>query len=265
MTQIKTQKKLAAKGRKVRRPSIHMLFSGNPGTGKTTVARIVARLLRDEGVLRKGNLIEVRGRDLCGEYVGQTAPKTSAICRDAYGSVLFIDEAYSLFRGDASDRDYGREALDTLVAEMENHRDDMCVIMAGYTDEMATMLGGNAGLKSRIPFVVDFPNYTKRELGDIFFSMLGDTFEYEKPLEKAVRGFFDGIPDEVIGERGFSNARFVRNLYERTWGRAAYRSSLDDGDVRILASDLLGAADEKEFKQLLNKNARRPIGFGSWA
>jgi AAA+ superfamily predicted ATPase len=263
--QIKTQKRLCAKGRRVRRPSIHMLFTGNPGTGKTTVARIVARILRDEGILRKGHLIEVRGRDLCGEYIGQTAPKTSAVCRDAYGSVLFIDEAYSLFRGDGNDKDFGREALDTLIAEMENHRDDLCVIMAGYTDEMETMLGGNSGLKSRIPFTVDFPNYTKDELWRIFFAMVGDSFEYEKPLEKAVRTFFDGIPDEAISGKGFSNARFVRNLYERTWGKAAYRSRLDDGEIKILASDLAGAAEEREFRQLLEKTVRKPIGFGAWA
>ena len=265
VAQIKTQKRLSAKGRRVKRPAIHMLFTGNPGTGKTTVARIVARLLRDEGILRKGHLIEVKGRDLCGEYVGQTAPKTSAICRDAYGSVLFIDEAYSLFRGDGNDRDYGREALDTLIAEMENHRDDLCVIMAGYTDEMETMLGGNSGLKSRIPVTVDFPNYTKEELGKIFFTMVGDSFEYEKPLEKAVRSFFDGLPDDVIADKGFSNARFVRNLYERTWGKAAYRSRLDDGEIRLLASDLAGATEEREFKQLLEKTVRKPIGFGAWA
>ena len=265
VAQIKAQRRLASKGRKVKRPAIHMLFTGNPGTGKTTVARIVARLLKEEGVLRKGHLIEVKGRDLCGEYVGQTAPRTSAICRDAYGSVLFIDEAYSLFRGDGSDVDYGREALDTLIAEMENHRDDMCVIMAGYTDEMETMLRGNAGMRSRIPYSIDFPNYTKEELGDIFFSMLGENFEYEKPLEKAVRKFFGGLSDEAISGKGFSNARFVRNLYERTWGKAAYRSRLDDGEIRILASDLAGAAEEKEFRQLLEKTARRPIGFGAWA
>ena len=265
VAQIKTQKRLSSKGRRVRRPAIHMLFTGNPGTGKTTVARIVARLLKDEGILRKGHLIEVRGRDLCGEYIGQTAPKTSAICRDAYGSVLFIDEAYSLFRGDGNDRDYGREALDTLIAEMENHRDDMCVIMAGYTDEMETMLGGNSGLKSRIPFTVDFPNYTKDELGRIFFSMVGDSFEYEKSLEKAVRTFFDRIPDDVISDKGFSNARFVRNLYERTWGKAAYRSRLEEGEIRLLASDLAGAAEEREFKQLLEKTVRKPIGFGAWS
>ena len=178
---------------------------------------------------------------------------------------MFIDEAYSLFRGDGSDRDYGREALDTLIAEMENHRDDMCVIMAGYTDEMETMLGGNAGLRSRIPYTVDFPNYTKAELGDIFFSMLGSNFDYEKSLEKAVRTFFNDISDETLNAKGFSNARFVRNLYERTWGKAAYRSRLDDGEIKILASDLLGAANEKEFQNLMVKTVHRSMGFGAWS
>lgn len=266
VAQIKTQRKLTAKGRKVRRPAIHMLFSGNPGTGKTTVARLVARILKQEGVLRKGHLVEVKGRDLCGEYVGQTAPKTSAICRDAYGSVLFIDEAYSLFRGDGNDRDYGREALDTLIAEMENHRDDMCVIMAGYAEDMERMLGGNEGLKSRIPHTIEFPDYGRDELVRIFFSMLDGTFAYEQPLEEEVKRFFDAIPDEVMKARGFANARLVRNLYERTWGKAAYRSRLDEKDeeIRILASDLVGAAEENEFKQLMERSARRPIGFGAW-
>lgn len=265
VAQIKAQRKMSAKGSRVKRPAIHMLFSGNPGTGKTTVARIVARLLREEGVLRKGHLLEVKGRDLCGEYIGQTAPKTSAICRDAYGSVLFIDEAYSLFRGDGNDRDYGREALDTLIAEMENHRDDLCVIMAGYTDDMATMLGGNEGLRSRIPYSIEFPDYSRDELTEIFFTMLKGNFDYEKSLERDVREFFASIPDDVLKSRGFANARFVRNLYERTWGKAAYRSRLDDGEIRILASDLAGAAEEREFKQLMEKSVRRPIGFGGWA
>lgn len=264
VAQIKAQRRLSAKGRRVKRPAIHMLFSGNPGTGKTTVARLVARILKKNGVLRKGHLLEVKGRDLCGEYIGQTAPKTSAICRDAYGSVLFIDEAYSLFRGDGNDRDYGREALDTLIAEMENHRDDLCVIMAGYRDDMATMLGGNEGLKSRIPYAIEFPDYSRDELVRIFFSMLDGTFEYEKSLEGEVKRFFDAIPDDALKAKGFSNARFVRNLYERTWGKAAYRSRLDDGDVRVLASDLAGALEEREFKQLIERSARRQIGFGAW-
>ena len=263
VAQIKAQRKLAARGKKIRRPAIHMLFTGNPGTGKTTVARIVARLLKREGVLRKGHLLEVKGRDLCGEYVGQTAPKTSAICRDAYGSVLFIDEAYALFRGDDTGRDYGREALDTLIAEMENHRDDLCVIMAGYPGEMETLMGGNTGLRSRIPYTVDFPNYSREELIRIFFAMSEGSFECEKGLEKALRDYFAQIPDDVMNGRDFSNARFVRNLYERTWGKAVCRDRLGEGNVKLLASDLAGAAAEREFRTLLEKTARQPIGFGT--
>lgn len=262
VARIKAQRALAAKGRKVKRPAIHMLFTGNPGTGKTTVARIVARLLKREGVLRKGHLLEVKGRDLCGEYVGQTAPRTSAICRDAHGSVLFIDEAYSLFRGDDSGRDYGREALDTLVAEMENHRDDLCVIMAGYPGEMDALLEGNAGLRSRIPYTVDFPNYGRAELVRIFFAMAEGGFECEKGFEKALREYFARIPDDVIADRGFPNARFVRNLYERTWGKAVCRTRLAGGDVKLLVSDLAAAAGEREFRRLSEKTVRGPIGFG---
>ena len=264
IAQIKLQQQLATKGRKLARPAIHMLFTGNPGTGKTTVARILARMMKEAGILRKGHLVEVKGRDLCGRYVGETAPKTSAICRDAYGSVLFIDEAYSLFRDEYdSGRDYGREALDTLVAEMENHRDDFCVVMAGYKDEMEAMLKGNAGLRSRIPYEIEFPNYTRDDLENIFFNMLEGNFEYEDGFRAAVHDFFAAVPDTVFETKEFSNARFVRNLYERTWGKAAYRHSLDGGVLRLLKSDLTGAAADKEFDNLLKKNVeRRTIGFG---
>ena len=267
IVQIKTQKRLAAKGKKVASPAIHMLFTGNPGTDKTTVARILARMMHQAGILRKGHLVEVKGRDLCGQYIGETAPKTSAICRDAYGSVLFIDEAYSLFRDEySSSRDFGREALDTLVAEMDNHRDDMCVIMAGYKDEMDAMLKGNAGLKGRIPYEIEFRNYTRAELEKIFFTMLDGVFDYEDELKNAVHEFFADIPEETFNSKVFSNARLVRNLYERTWGKAAYRQSLEGGELRILKNDLVGAMADNEFKNLMKKTTERTvIGFGSQA
>ena len=265
IVQIKTQKKMAAKGKKVKRPAIHMVFTGNPGTGKTTVARILARMMQREGILSKGHLVEVKGRDLCGQYIGETAPKTSAICRDAYGSVLFIDEAYSLFRNEySSARDYGREAMDTLVAEMENHRDDFCVIMAGYKEDMDAMLKGNSGLKSRIPYVIEFPNFSRSDLEKIFFTMLDGVFEYEAGLKEIVHQFFAELPDEAFLSKEFSNARLVRNLFERTWGKAAYRQSLEGGgDLRILKSDLISAMSDSEFDKIMKKNDKRRMGFGA--
>ena len=262
IVQIKAQKKLVAKGKKVKRPAIHMVFTGNPGTGKTTVARILARMMQQEGILSKGHLVEVKGRDLCGQYIGETAPKTSAICRDAYGSVLFIDEAYSLFRDEfSSARDYGREAMDTLVAEMENHRDDFCVIMAGYKDEMDAMLKGNAGLKSRIPYEIEFPNFSRNDLEKIFFSMLTGVFEYEAGLKDVVHKFFAELPDDAFQSKEFSNARLVRNLYERTWGKAAYRQSLEGGELRILKSDLINAMSDSEFDKIMKKKPEHRMGF----
>jgi len=238
-----------------------MMFTGNPGTGKTTVARILAQLMKEEGVLRKGYFYEITGRSLCGRYVGETAPKTSTYCRDAYGSVLFIDEAYSLNQGEG--RDYGKEAVQTLIAEMENHRDDFCVIMAGYKDEMMQLLEVNPGLESRIPYVIDFPNYGREELEQIFFSMVNGNLAYEEGLKETVHNFFQSIPDEIMEDKTFSNARLVRNLFERAWGKAAYRRNLSgQQEFVILREDLISATEEDEFKKLLEKDrGRKHIGF----
>lgn len=259
--QIKTQKEMASQGVSLERPCIHMMFTGNPGTGKTTVARILAQLMKEEGVLRKGYFYEITGRSLCGRYVGETAPKTSTYCRDAYGSVLFIDEAYSLNQGEG--RDYGKEAVQTLIAEMENHRDDFCVIMAGYKDEMEQLLTLNPGLESRIPYVIDFPNYEREELEQIFFAMVDGNLAYEEGLKETVHNFFQSIPDEIMGDKTFSNARLVRNLFERAWGKAAYRRNLTgQQDFVILREDLISASEEDEFKKLLEKErGRKHIGF----
>ena len=133
--EVIAQVKVAMKNEKLDRPCIHMRFTGAPGTGKTTVARIVGQIMREEGILRKGAFFEYSARELIAEYVGQTAVKTATICRDSYGSVLFIDEAYALYEYDQKSNDYGKEAVTTLISEMENHRDDMLVVMAGYTHE----------------------------------------------------------------------------------------------------------------------------------
>lgn len=241
-------------------PCIHMRFVGNPGTGKTTVARIIGRILKEKGLLRLGNFYEYAGRDLCGQYLGSTAPKTSGICRDAYGSVLFIDEAYSLYGDNTSSHDYGREALDTLIAEMENHRDDLLVIMAGYTDEMDKLMEGNAGLKSRMPYTVEFPNFSREQLFEIFKSMVNKNFACDDKLFHAAKEFFDSIPDRVLNSKEFSNARFVRNLYERTWAKAAFRVQMTRSKTIVLTKeDFDRSICEKDFS--FDEKKKNRIGF----
>lgn len=258
--EIIAQIDLSLKDSSVERPCIHMRFVGNPGTGKTTVARIIGKILKEKGVLRIGNFYEYAGRDFCGRYVGETAPKTASICRDAYGSVLFIDEAYSLYRGDDNSRDYGREALDTLIAEMENHRNDFVVIMAGYTDDMDKLMEGNMGLASRMPYTIEFLNFTREQLFEIFESMVKGRFKYDKQLLSVAHEYFNNLPDEIIQAKEFSNARFVRNLFERTWAKAAMRCQLTGRQNIVLTKeDFEHASSDKEFAIKATKKTR--IGF----
>ncbi len=241
-------------------PCMHMRFVGNPGTGKTTVARIIGKILKDKGVLRIGGFHEHTGRDFCGRFVGETAPKTAGMCRDAYGSILFIDEAYTLYRDTMGGADYGREALDTLIAEMENHRDDFVVIMAGYTDDMETLMKGNAGLAGRMPYMIEFPNFTKEQLYEIFVTML-EKCKYTEELLTVAKEYFMALSDEVIKSKEFSNARFVRNLYERTWAKALRRCQFDKKkDVVLDKEDFEQASSEKSFKDMLGKK-QRTFGF----
>lgn len=257
--EIVSQVRYAMSDKKIDRPTLHMRFTGAPGTGKTTVARILGKIFAENGILRNGYFFEYMSRDLCGEYVGQTAPKTAAICRDAYGSVLFIDEAYALYGGD-SGNDYGREALTTLVSEMENHRDDMVVIMAGYKDDMDKLMAGNAGLRSRMPYQIDFPGYTKKQLTDIFLLMVRRHFDYTEALETAVAEFFESLDQAYMDSPDFSNARFVRNLYERTWSKAAIRSQMSGSEkITITPEDFSAATAEAEFREKLM--TRHTLGF----
>ena len=262
--EILLQIKFARSGQStaMKSPCIHMRFVGNPGTGKTTVARIVGKILKDNNVLRIGGFYEYAGRDFCGRYIGETAPKTASICRDAYGSVLFIDEAYTLYRDNSDGKDYGREALDTLIAEMENHRDDFVVIMAGYTDDMDKLMQGNAGLVGRMPYVIEFPNFTREQLFDIFVSMLQDC-QYSEDLLPAVKEYFQAIADEVLNSKEFSNARFVRNLYERMWAKALRRCQLEKTEKLVLsAQDFEQASSEKSFKAMLEKKKTTTARLG---
>ena len=260
--EIVSQIQLVKSSKDLESPCIHMRFVGNPGTGKTTVARIIGKMLKEKGVLRIGDLFEYSGRDFCGQYVGHTAPKTAGMCRDAYGSVLFIDEAYSLYRTMSDNNDFGREALDTLIAEMENHRTDLVVIMAGYSDEMDILMKGNPGLASRMPYVIEFPNFTRGQLFDIYMSMVKGKFEYADDLIPAAKAFFDAIPDETIQAKEFSNGRFVRNLFERTWAKASLRKQLSKASKIVLTrEDFDRAIQDKEFS--LNEKTKRvqQIGF----
>lgn len=261
--EVVAQIEASLKNKKLGTPCIHMRFLGNPGTGKTTVARILGRILKEKGILRNGNFFEYAGRDFCGRYVGETAPKTAAMCRDAYGSVMFIDEAYSLYRSGGSKVDFGREALDTLIAEMENHRNDLVVIMAGYTKEMEELMEGNPGLASRMPYIIEFPNYTREQLTQIFLQMAEKTFTFDKAFKEAVKTYFEALPDEVLSSESFSNARFVRNLYERTWGKAVLRCQLSKEDTEVLKKeDFLAASAEKEFSKLMRKPKKdKVVGF----
>jgi len=201
-----------AKGLRAESPSMHMIFTGNPGTGKTTVARIVSRYLKAIGVLSGGQLIEVTRADLVGQYVGHTAPLTQKAVESALGGVLFIDEAYSLFRG--NDDSFGLEAIDTLVKAMEDNRDSMVVILAGYSREMEEFLTANSGLKSRFPNIIEFPDYTAKELVLISKSIVASKgYTMDASCEEPLFVYFD-IMQKTGDARTNGNGRMARNKVE---------------------------------------------------
>lgn len=242
--------------------SMHMMFSGSPGTGKTVVARIIGQIFKEENILTKGDFYEVTRKDLVGEYVGQTAPKTAEVCKAAYGSVLFIDEAYSL--AGAGENDYGREAISTLIAEMENNRDNMVVIFAGYENELLQLFDLNSGLRDRIPYRINFENYSRDELTQIFYKSIPGGFDYDSDFMESADEFFKNISDDVLNDRNFSNGRFVRNLVERVISKSALRMMMDTKAEKgyLTKSDFVSAISDSDFAQLNKKTVeKKRIGF----
>ena len=264
LKEIVTQIEFARLTKDMSTPTMHMRFVGNPGTGKTTVARILGKILKEKGILRIGNFYEYSGRDFCGKFVGETSPRTKMMCRDAFGSILFIDEAYSLYRSDNDPQDYGREALDTLISEMENHRDDFLVIMAGYSDEMDTLMKGNVGLSSRMPYIIRFDNFSREELYSIFESLVKKNFKYDEEVLTEAKSYFMGLDDSVLSSKLFSNGRFVRNIFERTWAKAAMRRDLEDGMLKLIKEDFILSVSDEAFKKELGETRKtKRIGFAT--
>lgn len=221
---------------------LHMVFKGNPGTGKTTVARILGKILRDMGVLRKGHLVEVERADLVGEYIGHTAQKTREQVKKAFDGILFIDEAYSLARG--GERDFGKESIDCLVKAMEDHKDNLILILAGYEEEMCRFLRTNPGLRSRFPIHITFPNFNLDELLEIAELMLQQR-EYQ--LDAEARKELAKILKNNIGSitKNPGNARLVRNIIESAIRQQALRLVTNKNMNReqlmtITAADILG-------------------------
>ena len=209
---IQVQQRRAAAGLKTASLSMHMIFTGNPGTGKTTIARLVAKYLKAIGALKGGQLVEVSRGDLVGRYTGHTAPLTNNVIQSALGGVLFIDEAYSLYRGEQDS--FGLEAIDTLVKGMEDHRDELVVILAGYTREMETFLTANSGLASRFPNKIEFPDYTADELLDITNVLArGKGYRLAESCTEPLRGYYERRQAEDARTAG--NGRLARNTLEK--------------------------------------------------
>ena len=222
---VKVQKMRSEQGLKTPKMSYHLVFTGSPGTGKTTVARIVARIYKDLGILKKGHTVETDRSGLVAEYMGQTAMKTNAIVDSALNGVLFIDEAYALVpTGSKASGDYGQEAISTLLKRMEDDRDKLVVIIAGYTNEMKRFIDSNPGLQSRFNRYINFPDYTPEELRDIFkLYMRKNEYTMNEETEEYLYSRLQYVVEHK--DRNFGNARFVRNVFEKTIQHQANRIS----------------------------------------
>ncbi|MES1980849.1 MAG: CbbX protein [Pseudomonadota bacterium] len=234
-------------------PTLHMNFTGNPGTGKTTVAMRMAEILHRLGYVREGHLVSVTRDDLVGQYIGHTAPKTKEIIKKAMGGVLFIDEAYYLYKPE-NERDYGAESIEILLQVMENNRDDLVVILAGYKDRMDKFFNSNPGMRSRIAHHVDFPDYSPEELLTIAKLMLAQqNYRFSPEGEQALAEY---IPLRMK-QPHFANARSIRNALDRARLRQANRLFATSGRqltrtdlITIEAEDIMGSRvfDESDKK-----------------
>ena len=254
---FKMESFMAKRNLKISSPSRHMVFYGAPGTAKTTVARLFAQLMKENGVLSKGELVEVGRKDLVGKYVGWTAMQVERVFKIAEGSVLFIDEAYSLV--DGRDKLYGQEAINTIVQMMENMRENTIVIFAGYEKEMKEFINQNPGLRSRIPFHVHFPDYSDSELLEILKLVASkNNYSLTEGAECKARDIFK----TASLSKDFGNGRFVRNLFEKATMKKALRlsSSLDDfiSDTELLT---LREEDFEMPEEYSNERKTRVIGF----
>jgi probable Rubsico expression protein CbbX len=227
-------------------PTLHMAFTGNPGTGKTTVALRMAGILHRLGYVRRGHLVSVTRDDLVGQYIGHTAPKTKEVLKRAMGGVLFIDEAYYLYRPE-NEKDYGQEAIEILLQVMENQRDDLVVILAGYADRMQTFFSANPGFRSRIAHHIDFPDYDGEELlriADLIAEKEGYRFD---------EGARAALADYVAARRNrpdFANARSIRNAFDRARLRQAIRLFEAGGEVDADALSTITAAEIRSSRVL---------------
>lgn len=243
-------------GLKQESPSLHMVFTGNPGSAKTTVARLLAEILSHEGVLKSGQLVECGRNDLVGQYVGWTAPTVAKLFRRAKGGILFIDEAYSL----VDDRDglFGDEAINTIVQEMENNRDDTIVIFAGYPDKMKKFLAKNEGLKSRISFHLDFPDYNEDELLAILSLMASKKgYQLSQEVQEKCRHIFAA----ACQQEDFGNGRYARNLIEQALLRQAQRLMEESEGTTITRETLLQLKPE-DFEAIENDTKEKKTGIG---
>jgi probable Rubsico expression protein CbbX len=234
-------------------PSLHMSFTGNPGTGKTTLGLRVAEILHRLGYVRKGHLVAVTRDDLVGQYIGHTAPKTREILKRAMGGVLFIDEAYYLYRPE-NERDYGQEVIEILLQQMENHRDDLVVIFAGYKDRMQQFFRSNPGLSSRVAHHIDFPDYTSAQLLAIGQLMLQ---QMQYTLSREAEAALGEYIELRQAQPNFANARSIRNALDRARLRQATRLFAQRGKP-LSADDLMTiAAQDIRASRVFAQAARR--------